>query len=53
MGARSRELVMNPPFPSSEDTFRKSSFFEQLAEHVFISEILQERFCRRVTTVVE
>ncbi len=35
---------MNPAFPSSEDTFRKSSFFEQLAEHVFISEILQESY---------
>ena len=35
---------MNPSFPSSEDTFRKSSFFEQLAEHVFISEILQESY---------
>lgn len=35
---------MNPPFPESEDTFRKSTFFEQLVEHVFISEILQESY---------
>ncbi len=29
-------------FPPSEDASRKSSFFEQLVEHTFISEILQE-----------
>ncbi|MGJ8641786.1 MAG: hypothetical protein ACSHX9_00130 [Luteolibacter sp.] len=28
--------------PSAEDAFRKSGFFEQLVEHAFISEILQE-----------
>ncbi|MCF7675643.1 MAG: hypothetical protein K9M97_09885 [Akkermansiaceae bacterium] len=28
--------------PPSEDAFRKSGFFEQLVEHAFISEILQE-----------
>ena len=27
---------------SHEDTYRKSSFYEQLVEHVFISEVLQE-----------
>jgi len=35
---------MSPLHPKSEDIFRKSSFFEQLAEHVFISEILQESY---------
>lgn len=29
-------------FPPSEDASRKSGFFEQLVEHAFISEILQE-----------
>ena len=27
---------------SDEDLYRKSSFYEQLVEHVFISEVLQE-----------
>ena len=31
---------------SHEDTFRKSSFYEQLVEHVFISEVLQEAWFR-------
>ena len=35
---------MNLPSPDPEDTFRKSTFFEQLTEHVFISEILQESY---------
>ena len=35
---------MNTHFPEAEDTFRKSTFFEQLVEHVFISEILQESY---------
>lgn len=33
---------MSDSFPQSEDTSRKSGFFEQLVEHTFISEILQE-----------
>lgn len=36
---------------SHEDTFRKSSFFEQLVEHVFISELLQEVYYRFGMTV--
>ena len=28
--------------PTAEDTFLKSTFYEQLVEHVFISEVLQE-----------
>lgn len=35
---------MSQLHPKSEDTFRKSSFFEKLAEHVFVSEILQESY---------
>ena len=34
-----------------EDTFLKSSFFEQLVEHVFISELLQEVYYRFGMTV--
>jgi hypothetical protein len=36
---------------SHEDTFRKSSFYEQLVEHVFISEVLQEVWSRYKKTV--
>jgi hypothetical protein len=36
---------------SHEDTFRKSSFYEQLVEHVFISEVLQEVYFRHKKTV--
>lgn len=36
---------------SHEDTFRKSSFYEQLVEHVFISEVLQEVYFRFKKTV--
>jgi hypothetical protein len=36
------------PFPPSEDAFRKSGFFEQLVEHSFVSEILQEVYFGRV-----
>jgi hypothetical protein len=35
------------PFPPSEDAFRKSCFFEQLVEHAFVSEILQEVYFGR------
>ena len=35
---------MSKHFQESEDAFRKSTFFEQLVEHVFISEILQESY---------
>ena len=34
--------VSNVTTNSHEDTYHKSSFYEQLVEHVFISEILQE-----------
>ena len=34
-----------------EDTYRKSSFYEQLVEHVFISEVLQEVYFRFKKTV--
>jgi hypothetical protein len=37
--------------PTAEDTFLKSSFFEQLVEHVFISELLQEVYYRFGLTV--
>ena len=36
---------------SHEDTYRKSSFYEQLVEHVFISEVLQEVYFRYKKTV--
>ena len=36
---------------SSEDTSHKSSFYEQLVEHVFISELLQEVLYRFGRTV--
>ena len=36
---------------SHKDTFLKSSFFEQLVEHVFISELLQEVYYRFGRTV--
>ena len=36
---------------SHADTFLKSSFFEQLVEHVFISELLQEVYYRFGMTV--
>lgn len=36
---------------SHEDTFLKSSFYEQLVEHVFISELLQEVYYRYGMTV--
>ncbi|MBL8813359.1 MAG: hypothetical protein JNM43_24550 [Planctomycetaceae bacterium] len=36
---------------SHEDTYRKSSFYEQLVEHVFISEVLQEVWFRFGQTV--
>jgi len=39
-----------PPI-SSADTFLKSTFFEQLVEHVFISELLQEVYYRFGVTV--
>lgn len=32
--------------PTKDDAFLKSSFFEQLVEHVFISELLQEVYYR-------
>jgi len=32
--------------PSPEDKYLKSSFYEQLTEHVFISEVLQEAWFR-------
>lgn len=35
----------------SDDTFLKSSFYEQLVEHVFISEVLQEAWYRFGNTV--
>lgn len=34
----------SPSVTSPEDTFLKSAFYEQLVEHVFISEVLQEAF---------
>ncbi len=33
---------MNPPTIASDDTYLKSTFYEQLVKHVFISEVLQE-----------
>ncbi len=33
---------MNPPPVTLENTYLKSTFYEQLVEHVFISEVLQE-----------
>ncbi len=43
--------VTNVSTISHEDTYRKSSFYEQLVEHVFISEILQEAWFRFSQTV--
>jgi len=40
-----------PPRKKASDTSLKSSFYEQLVEHVFISEILQEAFYRHGLTV--
>ncbi|MDP3849819.1 MAG: hypothetical protein Q8Q59_04890 [Luteolibacter sp.] len=42
---------MNHHVHEPEDTFRKSTFFEQLTEHVFISEILQESYYGNGMTV--
>lgn len=45
----------SPPVPlaltSDDDMFLKSSFYEQLVEHVFISEVLQEALFRFEETV--
>lgn len=30
------------PVPDSKDAYRKSMFYEQLVEHAFVSEVLQE-----------
>lgn len=38
---------MSDSFAQSEDVSRKSSFIEQLVEHVFVSEILQEVYYGR------
>jgi hypothetical protein len=45
--------TQSPP-SSSEDSSRKSGFFEQLIEHAFISEILQEAYfgCGHVVEVL-
>jgi hypothetical protein len=46
------DLQTDSPFSElDENTFRKSAFYEQLVEHVFISEVLQEAWYRFGETV--